>query len=177
LLNPEDFLSRLDADRPDSDYEQSDPNTSGSSGIGSLHSEQNAAGLLAATAAGGVATLPRDGPDGEEDDDMDSDFYHEARHVMATVAPRTVINSGERRRQLLVLGGGGSGGDALLDASVSCPLTRSAYGEERTAGMRLQYAEHLNPSAKYQTGHQNLYSRSNGTYATLLTLSTTVNGL
>jgi hypothetical protein len=157
LLNPEDFLSRLDADRPDSDYEHSDPNTSGSSGIGSLHSEQNAVGQLST-----AGTLPRDGPEGEEDDRDSLDFYNEARHVMATLAPppRILGNNCDNstwddppRRQLAMTS------DSCYGAEDRCQPARLKSGGEGSVAQR--YGEHVNPSSRYQpTGGQN--PRPNG---------------
>ena len=149
LLNPDDFLSapRQEPDRPDSDYEHSDPNTSGSSGIGSLHSEQNA-----------VVSLPRDGPDGEEDGD-DADFYHEVRqHVTAaTVAPLPAVyrNSGGvgvdpflHRRQVTVKSDCyGGDGDSV---SGRRPPRLKTRAEGTAAAARGRYDEHVNPSARYE---------------------------
>jgi hypothetical protein len=149
LLNPDDFLStpRQEPDRPDSDYEHSDPNTSGSSGIGSLHSEQNA-----------VVSLPRDGPDGEEDGD-DADFYHEVRqHVTAAaVAPLPAVyrNGGGvgvdpflHRRQITVKSDFyGGDGDSV---SGRRPPRLKTGAEGTAAAARGRYDEHVNPSARYE---------------------------
>ena len=88
------------------------------------------------------------------------DFYQEARHhVVATVAPpfHVADKSGDTRRQLMVMSDC-YGGDED-SGRITFVTNGMTAGTARTA---LQYAEHVNPSAQYQSSLHNLYSRSNG---------------